>query len=247
MNSLRNHVLFIWALTAVTVIVVVTGLYQVKSPIISEKARSDDLRLKHSRDIIREIDLHYKTKSELPDRLSDVANMNNVIDPSSKIEYQYRIVTSDSYELCMDFETEKGDVSFDFDSPSDPFATHKKGTVCATIRVEQKDEVPTQETHTTPSFSDLKADMQIDVAGVRSATFEFQFNQQSEYYVVDVSTDPQFNSNIYLEFAKGSSIPLIATGTDYYDFTCGTTLYWRVTSNQSVRSDIQEALVKCNY
>lgn len=245
MDSLRNHVICIWGLAVITVVVAIVGLFVVESPLTSRKIRSDEIRVKHSQDIINAISTFNTVNSKLPAKLSDLEETSSITDPDTQKGYSYRIIAPGLYELCMTFETEAGEISFDFDSPTDPFVIHKLGSVCANIPVESNQPVPMQDSQSQAEFLNLKADLHINYLGEKSAVFEFQQDNENAYYTVDVSTDPQFNENIYLEFARGSSLPLTTSTIDYYDFTCGTTLYWRVSSDQSVRSGIQESVVTC--
>ncbi len=245
MNSLRNHVIFIWGLAVLTLVVTITGLIMVESPLISSGVRNDEFRVKHSQEIIKNIETYHTSNSALPKSLTNVEGVT-YIDPSTKKEYFYRVISPNTYELCMDFETEQGEVSFDFDGPSDPFAIHKQGRVCANVTVESDQNVSGKSSQYQSPFLNMKADMHINSLGEKTAIFDFQHDQENQYYTVDVSTDDFFQKNIYLRFAQGSSAPLTTSSIDYYDFTCGTTLYWRVTTDKQVQSEIYPAVVTCD-
>ncbi len=111
MDSLRNHVICIWGLAVITVVVAIVGLFVVESPLTSRKIRSDEIRVKHSQDIINAISTFNTVNSKLPAKLSELEETSSTTDPDTQKEYRYRIIAPGSYELCMTFETDAGENS----------------------------------------------------------------------------------------------------------------------------------------
>lgn len=63
-------------------------------------------------------------------------------------------------------------------------------------------------------------------------------------FSIDLSTDPNMESDVYLSFAQGTEKSALQANAKQWDkFTCGKTLYWRVQSAEGLKSDIQKSTV----
>jgi len=76
-------------------------------------------------------------------------------------------------------------------------------------------------------FSNVSA-----IFGTTSATFAFNYSGSTSEYLVDVSTVPDMSTDVYVNFATGSTSPLIVSSPQakWDKYSCGRTLYWRVYS-----------------
>ena len=76
---------------------------------------------------------------------------------------------------------------------------------------------------------------------------EFSFEHTgSGTYEIDVSTDPNMNTDVYANFGSGSASPVVVVGgaTSWDKYVCGATLYWRVRLRDTADvSGIQSAVV----
>lgn len=80
----------------------------------------------------------------------------------------------------------------------------------------------------------------------RYASFQFAYSGKSSWYRVHVSTTKDMSWDVYLSFAQGSTGFLEQFNPQAWDkYTCGKTLYWRVESDNGVKSPIQAAIVTC--
>jgi hypothetical protein len=97
----------------------------------------------------------------------------------------------------------------------------------------------------TGTFSSLSASF----PGNGPATFSFSFSGSSSSYSVSMSTTSNMASDVYLNFATGSSSPLsVSSPASKWDkYSCGRVLYWRVTSSTGIQSPIQSATVSCSF
>jgi hypothetical protein len=79
------------------------------------------------------------------------------------------------------------------------------------------------------------------------ASFTFVHNGSASDYTIDVSTVADMSSDVYLNFARGSTIPLVVENpaARWDKYTCGRTLYWRITSNTGYHSQIRPTQVMC--
>jgi hypothetical protein len=81
-----------------------------------------------------------------------------------------------------------------------------------------------------------------------SANFTFSYSGQSAMYMVDLSTQADMAWDVYLDFAKGSKVPITVTNplSRWDKYQCGKTLYWRVyNADRSVVSPIQATTINC--
>mgnify|MGYP001584859767 CR=1 FL=1 len=99
------------------------------------------------------------------------------------------------------------------------------------------------ETAPTPGiFSDLSSSM----PNPGSATFSFTYTGLANTFIVDASTFSDMSGNIYYDFARGRSSPIVETNPTKWDrYSCGSTLYWRIMTIEGVQSPIQSTIVSC--
>lgn len=80
-----------------------------------------------------------------------------------------------------------------------------------------------------------------------TAQFRFVSILQPQTFIVDLSTNPQMATDVYVNFASGRG-PVISESnpTKWDKFSCGRTLYWIVrTEDSRLKSPIQTARVNC--
>ena len=101
---------------------------------------------------------------------------------------------------------------------------------------------PTPSPSPTPAgtFSATSATLNLN-----QATFNFNFSGPNQNFKVDLSTQADMSWDVYLDFATGPASPVVISNPTKWDkFACGTTLYWKVsTDNRSVTSGINSAVV----
>jgi prepilin-type N-terminal cleavage/methylation domain-containing protein len=105
--------------------------------------------------------------------------------------------------------------------------------------------VPTNTPTPIPTgFSNVSAAL-----GHDQAAFSFAYNGTPiSPYVIDISTLPNMASDVYLSFGSGYGSPVVTANpvTKWDKYSCGRTLYWRVTNNaRSINSPIQTSVITC--
>lgn len=87
---------------------VIAGMMVAGTPAEGRARRLDDVRAGDLRKIMTAVDDFLKRQEHLPGSLSElVADPHtdvSLLDPDTKVEYEYRVLDEDSYELCAVFE-----------------------------------------------------------------------------------------------------------------------------------------------
>lgn len=93
--------------------------------------------------------------------------------------------------------------------------------------------------------------------GAKSASFSFSYSgTPAKNFYVAMSTDPKMLTDVYLSFAQGPGSPVSQNNPTKWDkYSCGRTLYWRVTTEYpgtgwasykpELMSDIASGNVSC--
>ena len=133
--------------TAVVVIVAIASLFVIDSPMKERLRRLDDRRLSDLQSISYGIDTFVlKNNQQLPESLDalvkdrDLGYLENQIkDPETRDNYEYKKMSDKSYELCANFalsttevENSKAD---DIYSAHGPAWDHQSGRHCFTLEV----------------------------------------------------------------------------------------------------------------
>ena len=102
---------FPWAIIAVVIAAIVFGFYVAGSPTSRRTERFDERRVNDLSVIQSQVINYWQNKSSLPPDLdvlrSDIMNFIIPVDPKTKQPYEYHVLSSLSFELCANFETEK--------------------------------------------------------------------------------------------------------------------------------------------
>lgn len=95
--------------------------------------------------------------------------------------------------------------------------------------------LPSSALPTNGVFSNLSAQMPEN----GPATFRFNYSGEGGEYKIHVSTFPDMSEDVFVNFAYGKVNPIIKMDPRIWDkYSCGRTLYWRITSGSGVESPI---------
>jgi hypothetical protein len=99
--------------TAVTVVSVIAGIVIVGSPARGRLEQLDAGRISDLQSITAAIDFSFQADSVLPTSIDDLSGdprtQVNTLDPGTLAPYEYRVIDSDSYQLCATFDGEASD------------------------------------------------------------------------------------------------------------------------------------------
>lgn len=160
---MRKYYNFFGILTFVVVVVLFVGFSLVGNPVAEKDIKLDETRISDFSNLKYQIENYYQTYKQLPKTLKDskvgtYASYNyNTLDPETKKEYEYKIVSATSYQLCATFLTNTktkatGSTSSGvsniqmlpaIDSSGNPDTTHKKGPDCITYTIPNYYTTPT--------------------------------------------------------------------------------------------------------
>jgi len=94
-------------LIAVVVAVVIVGVILLDSPAQERLRRLDERRVDDLRSISAELDFYWTREGALPSSLEELSNEAGVFielhDPETGQPYEYRVLGSNTYELCAQF------------------------------------------------------------------------------------------------------------------------------------------------
>lgn len=126
-------------------LVAIGGIIQTGGPFSAKNVKLDEERLNNFRAISTEINLIYSKTRRLPANLKYVDENKSkplkLVDPETKKEYEYKILTANSYTLCTEFSTDSFEVSkkyedyYFYDSNRYKNIVHKKGYDCVTYDI----------------------------------------------------------------------------------------------------------------
>ena len=95
------------SLVVAVLAVVIVGVTLLDSPAEERSRRLDERRVDDLRDIARKLDIYWTREGALPSSLEELANESGVFlelfDPESGQPYEYRVLSSNTYELCAEF------------------------------------------------------------------------------------------------------------------------------------------------
>jgi hypothetical protein len=103
------NVRFVVAISLIVAVlaVVIVGVTLLDSPAQERLRRLDERRVDDLRSISAELDFYWTREGTLPSSLEDLANEPGVFielyDPETGQPYEYRVVSSNTYELCAEF------------------------------------------------------------------------------------------------------------------------------------------------
>ena len=100
-------------LIAVVVTVVIVGVILLDSPAQERLRRLDERRVDDLRSISAELDFYWTREGTLPSSLEELSNEAGVFielhDPETGQPYEYRVLGSNTYELCAEFARDTAD------------------------------------------------------------------------------------------------------------------------------------------
>jgi hypothetical protein len=135
----------ILAVSAVVLVViaVISGLRLHGPPAEEHLRRLDSRRVSDLRAIARAVDLHWTRIGSLPSSLEDLPpelrTTLSLSDPETRQPYEYRVLGSESYELCARFARGSPMIR---ESNRDDFWLHGAGRHCFEISVKRIDREP---------------------------------------------------------------------------------------------------------
>ena len=146
---------FIGTVTLAVAAAVILGFVIIGSPTAERTRRFDQQRINDIQQISYAVDAYWTQVKTLPPSLSSLMSNNfyyvsNISDPLSKQPYEYRIVSTSTYELCANFESNSKETSnlqkdvpmySPYPSNMEIFWKHGQGRVCATFHVNQFNKV----------------------------------------------------------------------------------------------------------
>lgn len=133
--------IFLFASLSVVVAVFVSALFVVESPTETRNRKIDEQVLRDFSSIKNGLNEYYNINKKLPDNLEELKeeinylSADNFVNPRTKKDYEYKLLSNQEFELCSDFLTSNIDENSN-DSRYSPFFTwkHEKGYQC----IEQK-------------------------------------------------------------------------------------------------------------
>jgi hypothetical protein len=149
MPNFFRHKIFIAGLTVFVILLLGLGFSIVGTPISQKDIRTDASRLSDFYDIKSNVTNFYTDKGSLPKSLTELKTegrtssrygytIKDWVDPETKKEYEYTILTSKTFKLCTTFSTDLDKVRQQGTSTYDSYyyrdgggtVTHKKGYDC---------------------------------------------------------------------------------------------------------------------
>jgi hypothetical protein len=106
---MRKYYFSIIVLTVLVLSSLMYGFSLAGSPYKLKAISNDSTRINHFTSIKHAVESHYSANKNLPSSLNELKNSANYNDPKTSKPYDYKVVSSTSYELCAEFETNKGD------------------------------------------------------------------------------------------------------------------------------------------
>lgn len=103
---------FVWAVVAAVVGVLVAGLWLGGSPAQERARRIDSARVSDLQNISNAIDQYYNTNDTLPPDLATLTRsretyfVSSITDPENGAAYEYVVRSTNSYDLCATFTTD---------------------------------------------------------------------------------------------------------------------------------------------
>ncbi len=134
--------IFLSCILALIISTLIYGFSTAGSPAKERAKRFDDTKVNDLQQIQNAVNIYYQTHANLPESLEQLKTEPNIYlqsiqDPESKIQYEYRILTSSAFEVCTNFHSSS---TQSLDGQSKPYANgqpfwdHAQGHVCYTIK-----------------------------------------------------------------------------------------------------------------
>lgn len=109
----KNEKMFVWVLSAVIAIAVISGFVLAGSPFKQRIKRFDNERVSHLQTIQWNIVAYWQQKGRIPDNLDElsdpIAGFNQPRDPVTQQLYEYEKIGDTQFKLCATFQSESDD------------------------------------------------------------------------------------------------------------------------------------------
>jgi hypothetical protein len=131
--------IFAAAVAAAVAAAIIAGIVVLGSPAEQRRQRLDLQRFDDLNAIAREIDLYWATNARLPAKLGELPNSNRArshSDPTTALEYEYRLIEGKDFELCAVFESESRSKP-PYWSGHNRIWVHGRGRQCFQLHVEK--------------------------------------------------------------------------------------------------------------
>lgn len=141
---MRNYIFF-FIIIALALFALIGGFILIGSPSQSRALKFDEKRIQDLIYLKSEIERIYEKNRTLPVSLNEL-NPNskvNLEDPETKLPYEYRIISTESYELCATFATDLKSSGRDYYLPENSQYI-KKGRSCLPYDIPKYLITPTQ-------------------------------------------------------------------------------------------------------
>jgi hypothetical protein len=154
---MHKHYGAVIMLGAFGLLVLGIGLSLVGSPISQKKIRLDEIRISDFSNLKYDVESYYRNNKILPLSLKDLNAYNNIIDPETQKEYEYKKTSDFTYEFCTVFSTDSEEVAKRqnkrnyYDSYSGTNQKHKEGYDCIIYQIPQYDRSPVNIQYTYPT------------------------------------------------------------------------------------------------
>ena len=133
-----GRVIFIASVVGIVVAAVVGGLILIGSPAQERMRRIDAQRVTDLSALARKVDLYWTRHKSLPTSLEDLSKERGgsieLLDRETKLPYEYRKLSDDTYELCAHFTRDSTDLA---DISHRNFWSHGQGRQCFSLKVQE--------------------------------------------------------------------------------------------------------------
>ncbi len=140
MSAQARHRIFTAAVAAAVVAAIVAGLVVLGPPAEQRRQRLDRQRVDDLNAVAREIDLYWATNARLPAKLGELDDgypARGRSDPTTALEYEYRLIEGKDFELCAVFESESRSAP-PYWSARNRIWVHGRGRQCFQLTVEKE-------------------------------------------------------------------------------------------------------------
>ena len=133
------NVRFVVAISLIVAVlaVVIAGVTLLDSPAQERLRRLDERRVEDLRSISAELDFYWTREQTLPSSLEDLASEPGVFielyDPETGQPYEYRVLGSNTYELCAEFARDTADEQ---GRPYRDYWSHSQGRHCFELKAQ---------------------------------------------------------------------------------------------------------------
>jgi len=137
-NRSMTSLLSVVGIAIVVLVAVIGSFFLVESPTESRKIAFDNQRVEDLMMLKNQVENYYYENEALPDDLSD-RRFAKIMDPLSRISYDYNKLDESSYEICATFDREINPGELRYRRyPEDNFYYHTAGFQCFEQKIANK-------------------------------------------------------------------------------------------------------------